>query len=108
MSGLVGIASNDAVTPITAAELDALGETYQLLRGAGSCERALAGSAAGVIRITAPAVSDPPRSTSGESWVLCCGTPHDPMQTGGEDVEQLDGQFVWSHYDAARGEPGVA
>jgi hypothetical protein len=107
MSGLVGLVSNDAATPIAAGALEDLTSSYELLRGAGTRRRANADGFAGVTRITANGIEDPP-FLDRESWALICGSAHGAQPGEGMRLESLDGQFVWSAYDAPRRELSIA
>jgi hypothetical protein len=107
MSGIVAIVSNKRDAPVSEAEIDALTSAYESLRGVGARYAATAGDFARVTKLTAEADAVP-QSAGGSSWTISCGTPHDAGSSGGADLEALDGQFVWTSYDAARDELSLA
>jgi|GEM_PF-1401299 len=107
MGGLVGIASKDGASPCSRAELEELARAYERLRPGTARDYASAGDFAALVRFSDTPDPEPARSENG-SWVVCCGTAHDPERTGGTRVEKLDGQFVWAHHDAERGELQIA
>jgi Glutamine amidotransferase domain len=107
MGGLVGIGSRDGVTASSRTELEALACAYERLRPGPTRDHASAGDLGGLIRFRDDGDAELVPAGDG-SWVLCSGTAHDPEGSGGTDVEKLDGQFVWAHYDGARGKLQVA
>jgi Glutamine amidotransferase domain len=107
MSGLVGVVAHGRDSRVGQDELDGLADDYERLRGGGT---RLVGDAGGFARVakivpSADGAADPP---PGSSWVLASGTVHDRGSSAGMDLADLDGQFAWTSYDAARAEFSLA
>lgn len=101
MSGVVGIVSHRRDTSVTPAEVDALASAYESLRGVGARKAAYAEGFGRVIGISA-GTDTTSFCSPDSSWTILCGTPHDPSESEDTELEALDGQFVWTSYDATR------
>jgi len=103
VSGLVGVVGYGRDPRVSEDELDGLAADYERLRGGGETLIRDAGGFARVAKIarSADGAADPP---PGSSWVLTSGAVHDRGSSAGMDLADLDGQFAWTCYDAARAE----
>lgn len=109
MNGIVGIVSCAADRPVSDAEVGELADVYQSLRGDGARRLAKAGDFARVIGLGPDATpADASADRAGCSWVIATGKPYSPAPGDRADLDLLDGQFVWSSYDAERDELSIA
>lgn len=107
MTGLVGIVAHARETRVSGDQLDALCADYEALRGAGTRTSAAGGDFARACKITlAQQASEAP--AQGSTWALTSGVVHDSAGSAGNALEELDGQFAWAFYDAARSEFSLA
>ncbi len=97
MAGLVAVISDDSRTPIPRAELDALTQAYEAIRGSGEIHAISVGEHAHCAKVESNVGGGLERD--GEAWCAAIGRLHAPRSSARATLAEMEGQFAAVRYD---------